>query len=101
MTKNFETFTSLAWHCSRLVSRLFTGTIYEFKDRRIVTDLLPRISAMYEVFKSDFVHVCAFRFKPVPIIYEKIRAYNNLIYRMHETTFERNTNNVTLKTLVI
>ena len=31
VTKNFETFTSLAWHCSRLVSRLFTSTIYEFK----------------------------------------------------------------------
>lgn len=101
VTKNFETFTSLAWHCSRLVSRLFTSTIYEFKERRIITDLLPRVSAMYEIFKTDFVQVCAFRFKPVPIIYEKIRAYNNIIYRMHETDFDRNTNNVTLKTLVI
>lgn len=112
VSKNNETFTNLAWHCSRSVSRLFTSTVYPISERRIVEDHLPVTyfnyfatqdynDVNYIRYVTDFCTIFVFMFVPPPILFEKIIAYNNDIFGKYVIKHKKHDNLINYKTKII
>lgn len=109
VSKNNETFTHLAWHCSRSVSQLFTSTIYEQSEQRTVTDNLPLgyllsefkpefLADKYILYESEYCNTWIFKFIANQIIYDKIRCYNEEIFSKHVIKHKINYNQITFLT---
>lgn len=101
VTKNNEKFTHLCWHCSRSISQLFTSTIELYESAQNITKHLPNDRKKYMHFKSDFNDVWVFLFVPVDFLFEKIRAYNDLIFKDFEPKNSIRKNNITFKTITL
>lgn len=98
VTKNSEKFNHLCWHCSRSVSALFTSTLLLLQDSRLITDFLPKIADMYIKFKSDFNTTYIFKFVPPPKLFEKIRAFNDLVFEKYVVQHKNEFNSINFQT---
>lgn len=112
VSKNNETFTNLAWHCSRSVSQLFTSTVYPITERQAVESFIPPTEFNYFAnsdyndvnyirYISDYCTIFVFLFVPPPLLYEKIIAYNNDIFEKHVIKHKINMNSITYKTKLL
>lgn len=101
VSKNNETFKHLCWHCSRSISILFTSTIYELSEAWRVTNHLPSIRKMYINYKSEFNDVWVFCFVPIDKLFDKIKYYNDLIFKEFEPKRITVKNNINYKTTTL
>jgi hypothetical protein len=109
VTKNNEKFHHLCWHCSRSLSALFTSTLFKVSDQREVLPFLPDVylynnksagydDRFYHYIESDFVKVYIFKFSPPPELFDKIKAFNDIIFEKHVVKHKIEFNSITYKT---
>ena len=110
VTKNTAEFTHLCWHCSRSVSMLFTTLVYQISYLEVLNLYLPtryypgekvpeHAPDLYVFFRGEFNSTWVFKFEPPPVLYEKIKLYNDWIFVAHEPQPLINKNLITFKTI--
>lgn len=109
VTKNEARFKHLCWHCSRSLSALFTSTIVRLSESQSIVESLPDLYTdgnsiqlmsedKYYQINSDFVKVLVFKFVPPDWLFDKVRAFNDLIFSKYVVQHKIQFNSITFKT---
>lgn len=109
VTKNEAKFKHLCWHCSRSLSALFTSTIVKLSESFQIVEALPDLytdgnsiqlmdDKLYYQINSDFVKVLVFKFVPPDWLFDKVRAFNDLIFEEYVVQHKIQFNSITFKT---
>jgi len=101
VTKNNESFKHLCWHCSRSISILFTAQTYLFEDSVKITSHLPTLRHLYNNYKSEFIDCWVFLFVPPEHLFDKIKMYNDIIFKEFEPKFKKHSSYFTFKSTTL
>lgn len=79
VTKNEETFKHLTWHCSRTISRLFTGIVLSDSELEALENYISNYADKISVFESEFVTTYFFKFQLADNLFNIMNLANNAI----------------------